>query len=261
MKTALVTGASSGIGETFATELAARQTNLVTVARSKDKLDQLATQLQQKYNIKVEVIAQDLTEPQATKTVFDTITQKGLTIDLLINNAGFGDYGPFVERPLEKQVAMIQLNNIALVELTHLFLPGMKQRGSGGIINVSSIAAFQPLPYLSIYAATKAFVLSFTEAIWAENKDSGVHIMALCPGPTESQFVERAEFPNSFEGAKSNYASPERVVKDALEAFEKNQSNLVTGGVANQLIVNLPRLFPRELIVSLVEKQFRQGQS
>lgn len=261
MKTALVTGASFGIGETFAEELAARNTNLVIVARSKDKLDQLATQLQQQHNIKVEVIAQDLTQPNATQTVFDTITQKGIVIDLLINNAGFGDYGAFVERPLEKQVAMIQLNNIALVELTHLFLPGMKQRGSGGIINVSSIAAFQPLPYLSIYAATKAFVLSFTEAIWAENKDSGVHITAVCPGPTESQFFERAEFPDSLSGAKSNYASAEKVVKDALQALEKNQSNLVTGGVANHFIANLPRLFPREMIVSIVEKQFRQGQS
>jgi short-subunit dehydrogenase len=257
MKTALVTGASSGIGETFAQELASRQTNLVLVARSKDKLDQLATQLQQQHNIQAEVIAQDLTEPNATQTVFDTINQKGLTIDLLVNNAGFGDYGAFIERPLEKQVNMIQLNNIALVELTYLFLPGMKQRGAGGIINVASIAAFQPLPYLSIYAATKAFVLSFTEAIWAENKGSGVNITALCPGPTESQFFERAEFPDSFAGGGSRYTPAEEVVKDALKALEKNQSNQVTGGVSNQLIVNLPRLFPRETIVSLVEKQFR----
>jgi short-subunit dehydrogenase len=257
MTTALVTGASSGIGETFAQELAARKTNLVIVARSKDKLDQLATQLQQQHNIKVDVIAQDLTEPNATQRVFDTMTQTGITIDLLVNNAGFGDYGAFLERPLDKQVAMIQLNNIALVELTYLFLPGMKQRGSGGIINVASIAAFQPLPYLSIYAATKAFVLSFTEAIWAENKESGVNIMALCPGPTESQFFERAEFPDTFAGGGSNYTPAEEVVKDALKALEKNQSNLVTGGVSNQLIVNLPRLFPRETVVSLVEKQFR----
>jgi short-subunit dehydrogenase len=124
MTTALVTGASSGIGETFAQELAARKTNLVIVARSKDKLDQLATQLQQQHNIKVDVIAQDLTEPNATQRVFDTMTQTGITIDLLVNNAGFGDYGAFLERPLDKQVAMIQLNNIALVELTYLFLPG-----------------------------------------------------------------------------------------------------------------------------------------
>ncbi len=259
MKTALVTGASSGIGETFAQELASRQTNLVVVARSKDKLDRLATQLQQQYNIQVDVIAQDLTEPNATQILFNTITQKGITIDLLINNAGFGDYGAFIERPLEKQVTMIQLNNIALVELTHLFLPGMKQRGSGGIINVASIAGFQPLPYLSIYAATKAFVLSFTEAIWAENKGSGVNIMALCPGPTESQFFKRAEFPDSFAGGGGNYTPAEEVVKDALKALAKNQSNRVTGGVANNFIVNLPRLFPREMIVSVVEKQFRSN--
>ncbi|NEN91674.1 MAG: SDR family NAD(P)-dependent oxidoreductase, partial [Okeania sp. SIO3H1] len=149
MKTALITGASSGIGEIFAKELASRKTNLVLVARSEDRLQQLANQLQSQYQIQADVIVQDLTAPAATNSIFETVFQKGLTIDLLVNNAGFGDYGNFTERTLEKQVNMIQLNITALVELTHLFLPRMQQNKSGAIINVSSIGGFQPLPYMS----------------------------------------------------------------------------------------------------------------
>src|SRR4028119_925016 len=195
MTTALITGASAGIGAAFAQELAARQTNLVLVARSEVKLQQLAQQLQEQYKIQVDVIVQDLTEPKAAKTVFDIVTEKGLTIDLLINNAGFGEYGDFAELNGEQQVKMIQLNILALVDLTHHFLPGMRQRRSGGIINMSSVAAFQPMPYFSVYAATKAFVLSFSEALWAENYRYGVHVLAVCPGPTETNFFQEAGFP------------------------------------------------------------------
>ncbi len=258
MKTALITGASSGIGAAFARELAARKIDLILVARSQEKLQQLAEQLQEKFQIRTETIVQDLTQTGAARSLYDAIAQKGGTVDLLINNAGFGDYGAFADRELQRQVDMIQLNITALVELTYLFLPQMKQRGSGGIINVSSIAGFQPLPYMSVYAATKAFVLNFSEALWAENKDSGVRILALCPGATESNFFKEAAFPSSFAGKnKSGYTSAEEVVRDALKALEKNHSTVVTGGTANQLIVNLPRLFPRDWLVSVVEKQFK----
>ena len=153
---------------------------------------------------------------------------------------------------------MIQLNITALVELTRLFLPEMQERKSGGIINVSSIGGFQPLPYMSVYGATKAFVLSFSEALWAENQDSGVKILALCPGPTESNFFQKAEFPISGGGSSmQQLTSAEEVVKDALQALEKNQSNLVTGGFLNQFIVNSSRFLPRETLVSAVEKQFK----
>lgn len=260
MKTALVTGASFGIGEAFAREIARKKIDLVLVARSQDKLQQLATELADKYAIATEVISLDLTAPDAGKTLFDNISARGLTIDLLINNAGFGDYGAFGARPLEKQLAMIQLNTSALVELTGLFLPEMKQRGEGAIVNISSIAGFQPIPYMSVYAATKAFVLNFSEAIWAENKDSGVRILAVCPGPTESQFYDRADFPDSMGGMNGdNMDSAEAVVKKAFEALEKGQSTIVTGGISNQIIVNLPRFVPRELLVSVVGKQFKQG--
>ncbi|MGK7931225.1 MAG: SDR family NAD(P)-dependent oxidoreductase [Microcystaceae cyanobacterium] len=255
METALITGASSGIGEVFAKELASRQTNLILVARSQDKLEKLADDLQRRFTIQTDVIVQDLTDENASQTLFENVKAKGLNVDLLINNAGFGDYGTFSERSLDKQTAMIQLNITALVELTHLFLPQMIEEKQGKIINVASIAAFQPLPYFSVYSATKAFVLSFSEALWAENKNKGIKILALCPGPTESDFFKAAEFPQELK-EKGTVASAETVVKEALIALEKNQSNLVTGGISNNLIVNLPRFFPREFLISAVEKQF-----
>ena len=258
MTTALITGASFGIGETFARELAARKTDLVLVARSQDKLDRLATELSSQYQIKTSVIPQDLTEVQAGQSVFNAVQAQGLTIDLLINNAGFGDYGAFGDRPLSKQMAMVQLNISAVVELTGLFLPLMQQRRDGAIINLSSIAGFQPIPYMSVYAATKAFILNFSEALWAENKDLGVRILAVCPGPTESEFYDRADFPDSATGLNGmTMASAEKVVQESLTALDKGTSTIVAGGFANQIIVNLPRLVPRDLLVKAVGKQFK----
>ena len=241
-ETALITGASSGIGEDFARQLASQKKDLVLVARSQDKLEKLAQELEQKEQVKAIVITQDLTQPNAGQILYDAIKAQGLTIDVLINNAGFGDYGMFSDRPLAKQINMIQLNIAVLTELTGLFLPEMKARKKGAIVNVSSIAGFQPLPYMSVYAATKAFVLSFSEALWAENKDFGIHILALCPGPTESEFVNRAEFPDSLaEQNMNNLASSQEVVEEALQALEKNQCTVVTGGLGNQVIVNASR--------------------
>ncbi|MEA5577398.1 SDR family oxidoreductase [Anabaena sp. UHCC 0451] len=259
MSTALITGASGGIGKAFAEELAARKTNLVLVARSAEKLNEIATKLQKQHQIKVEFIAKDLTETNATNEVFDFIKQKELTIDLLINNAGFGDYGEFAERDGERQLKMIQLNIMALVDLTHKFLPLMRQRRSGSIINVSSIAGFQPMPYISIYAATKAFVLSFSEAIWAENKDYGVKVLVVCPGPTETDFFTEAKFPESLANPNNKIATPEQVVQDALQGLEKGDSTVVSGGLGNQIIVNMHRFLPRESLVSAIAKQFKKG--
>lgn len=257
MPTALITGASSGIGLAFAQELAARNHNLVLVARSEAKLQQLAAQLQNQYKIAVEVLVQDLTEPSAPTAIFEAVTRKEIAIDLLINNAGFGDYGAFAEKQRKRHLEMIQLNVMALVDLTHQFLVGMRQRQSGSIINIASIAAFQPLPYLSVYAATKAFVLSFSEALWAENKSDGIKVLVVCPGPTETEFFKVAEFPQSFVTKTRNYASSEEVVRESLIALEKNQPTVVTGDWTNQAIVNLPRFLPREVLLNAVEKQFR----
>lgn len=259
MGTALITGASSGIGEIFARQLAAKNINLVLVARSRDKLNELAEELNSKYQVQVDTIVQDLTEVAAGQVVFDAVQGKGLEIDLLVNNAGFGDYGNFSDRPLSKQMGMIQLNVAAVVELTGLFLPPMQQRRSGAIINVSSIAGFQPIPYMSVYAATKAFVLNFSEALWAENKELGVKILALCPGPTESKFYDRAEFPDSATGINGmTLADTSQVVAASLKALDKGQANIVPGSFTNQIIVNIPRLVPRDFLVDLVGKQFKK---
>lgn len=252
MTTALITGASTGIGAAYAQELAARQTNLVLVARSEAKLEQLAEQLQRQYKNQVDVVVQDLTEPEAAKAVFDSVAQKGRTIDLLINNAGFGEYGDFAELDGTQQVKMIQLNILALVDLTHHFLPGMRQRRSGGIINMSSTAAFQPMPYFCVYAASKAFILSFSEALWAENQSFGVRVLAVCPGPTDTSFFQEAEFPDVLANfAAANYTPVEVVVREALQALEKNQSTVVPGIITNQLLANLPRFLPREVMIQL----------
>ena len=259
MVTALITGASSGIGAAFAQALAKRQTKLVLVARSKDKLDSLAQQLQEQYQIQVDVLVQDLIVPGAATKIAETLAQKNIAIDLLINNAGFGDYGPFSESSLPKQLEMIQLNISALVELTYQFLPQMQQRGSGSIINVASIAGFQPMPYMSVYAATKAFVLSFSEALWAENREQGVKVLAVCPGPTKTQFFDVAGF-DRLASASSDHqrsASPESVVEEALNALEEDSSTVVPGGVTNQIIVNVSRFLPREALVKLIAQQFR----
>jgi short-subunit dehydrogenase len=260
MATALITGASGGIGATFARELAKRKYNIFLVARSKEKLQKLAQQLQDQHKIQTDILVQDLSVPGAAANVFQATSDRGFAIDILINNAGFGDYGGFSDRSLERQTQMVQLNVMALMELTHFYLPHMRQQRSGSIINLSSIAGFQPIPYMSVYAATKSFVLSFSESLWAENRDYGVYVQALCPGPTKTNFFRRAEFPGA-EGGQTNMdngASPEDIVRESLKAMAKNQPTVVAGGFSNHLITTLPRFFPRETVVGLVEKQFRK---
>jgi short-subunit dehydrogenase len=224
MKTALITGASTGIGVVFARQLAQRQMELILVARSRDKLEQLAAELEEQYGVKVTVIVQDLTVAGAGKLVYDTVNQKGINVDLLVNNAGFGDYGAFSERDLARQLEMIQLNNLVLVELSHYFLRPMLAGTGGAIINVASIAGFQPLPYLSVYAAN---------------------------------FFEVARFPRAFMGKNGRLDSAEVVVQEALTALANKRPNVVAGKFANKIIVNLPRFLPRSWIVSLIEKQFK----
>ncbi len=262
MQTALITGASSGIGLTFAEQLAEQHTNLVLVARSEDKLQALAQRLAQNHGIKTWVLPYDLTETDAGAQVAKTVDEWGLTIDLLVNNAGFGEYGSFSDRPRERHLNMVQLNIAALVDLTYQFLPRMRAKRSGAIVNVSSIAGFQPMPYLATYAASKAFVLSFSEALWAEVQDDNVRVVALCPGPTETSFFEEANFPDSMgDSMKSSLADPEEIVRDALKAIESNTPTVVSGGFLNQVIVNISRFLPRPVLVSAVEKQFRPPSS
>jgi hypothetical protein len=259
MPTALVTGASMGIGAAFARELAARQYNLVLVARSQDKLLAIAEELQTRHSIKVQVIVGDLTDAKTPQFIFETVTSWDWSIDLLINNAGFGDYGEFTTRERTRQLAMIQLNIMALVELTHLFLPTMQARRSGSIINVASIAAFQPMPYLSVYAATKAFVLSFSEAIRAENRHLGINVQCLCPGATESNFTAVSGLETAFGDFdhKPTLADATLVAQESLTALEHNKSNVVAGGIGNRIGAGLSRILPSETLAAFVEKVFR----
>jgi len=261
--TALITGASSGIGTEFARALARRNTDLILVARRQDRLEALAEQLSQECNVQARAIPQDLLAPDAGETLDAAIAAEGLSVDLLINNAGFGDYGEFGQSDLSKQLQMLDLNVRSLVELTYRFLAPMQQRGTGSIINVASIAAFQPLPYMSTYAASKSFVLSFTEALWAENRAKGIKVLALCPGPTETEFFKVAGFdkvePSNKPGG--NMLSAAEVVDRALEALDRGDANIVTGDFATQATVNVSRFLPRQFLVEGVEKFFRPKQS
>ncbi len=257
MSTALITGASGGIGKAFAEEMAARGMNLVLVARSQAKLNQIASELQAKHDIKVDIIIQDLTDTGATNAVFDYTQTQGIRIDFLINNAGFGDYGDFANSDENRQTQIVQLNILALINLTHKYLPLMRQHRSGSIINIASIAAFQPIPYISVYAATKAFVLSFSQALWAENRSYGIRVLCSCPGPTETNFFTEANFPEAIAAKNTQIGTPEVVVQDALRALEKGDSVVVSGGFANNAIANLSRIVPRQTLVSFLEKQFK----
>lgn len=260
MTTALITGASSGIGAVFAEKLASRKQDLVLVARSQDKLQSLADRLSQQYGIQTTVIAQDLTAPDASEIIFTMLEQQGIEIDWLINNAGFGTYGEFAEGDRENHLNMIRLNVLALVDLTHRYLPGMRSRRSGSIINIGSTASFQPIPYFAVYAATKAFVLSFSESLWHECKPYGVKVLAVCPGPTETEFFKVADFPASMkEQMGQDYDSPNAVVEEALKALNQEKANVVTGGLKNQILVNVSRFFPRETLTSAVGRFFKSN--
>ncbi|MBD0267546.1 MAG: SDR family oxidoreductase [Cyanobacteria bacterium Co-bin8] len=251
MTTALITGASAGIGAEFAQQLAVRQIDLVLVARSQDKLQELANSLKHQHQIQVDIIVQDLTAADATETVFQTAQQLGRSIDILVNNAGIGDYGDFAESDRDFQLKMVQLNMATIVDLTHRFLPGMRQRQTGGVINLCSVAAFHSMPYFSIYAATKAFILSFSEALWAENRSYGVHVLAVCPGPVGVKFFKEAGFPPFLVNVAARFDTPvETVAQEALKAFENRKPLVIPGNLINPILAILPRFLPREGVAS-----------
>ncbi|HEY7768920.1 SDR family oxidoreductase [Longimicrobium sp.] len=237
---ALVTGASMGIGEAFARALAARGMNLVLCARSADRLQALGDALRREHGIGTQVVAADLAVPGAAARAWEQASSAH-PIHLLVNNAGFGLRGRFHELPRERQGEMVSLNCTALLELAHLALGEMRGRGVGGIINVASIVAFQPVPSMAAYAATKAFVLSLSESLAVENRDAGVRVTALCPGPTPSGFQAVAGT-RVYEG-QPGYLTPEQVVAGGLEAFDAGKSHVVPGA-ANRAATLFGRLLP-----------------
>jgi uncharacterized protein len=253
MKITLITGASSGIGEAFARRLAAQGENVLLVARSKDKLQGLCDELAQAHNVHAQSVALDLTERDAPVKLFAETTRRGLQVETLINNAGFGSMGDFAALDLARELEMIDLNVHALVALTHLYLQPMRERKSGTIINVASTAAFQGVPFMATYAATKAFVLSFSEALWDENRPLGVHVMALCPGVTETNFFAAA---NTDKPPMRVAQTPDEVVDTALRGLKRRKSHIISGWT-NYIMTESERLVPRWIVARIAGKAMR----
>lgn len=248
---ALVTGASTGLGAAFAQELAVRGcTRLTLVARSQQNLEALATRLRKDHPVEVQVVPQDLAQAGAAAAVVKRL-ETAQPVDVLVNNAGFGSCGRFDEQDIANQLSEIQLNIAAVVDMSHAFLPGMRARGFGGILNVASIAAFQPTPYMATYAASKSFILSWTEALWAETQGSGVHVTALCPGPTETRFFARMG--HTLPERLGKNVPPEPVVRDGLDALSQGRSSKVSG-LRNYFLTQFPRIVPRQLMATLSER-------
>src|SRR2546421_4363712 len=254
MNTTLITGASSGIGEAFARKLAARGHNLLLVARTEEKLVMLCSELGRIQSIRAQYVAMDLAEPDAPARLFEETQRRDLQIDFLINNAGFGSMGDFAKLDPESELKMIDVNVRSLVELTHRFLAPMRERKSGSIINVASTAAFQAVPFMATYAATKAFVLSFSEALWEENRPYGVKVMALCPGVTETNFFEAAK----IQRPPARIAqTPEAVVDAALRGLARGKSHVISGW-SNFFVTESERLLPRSVVARIAGTMLRK---
>ncbi|MEU7764389.1 SDR family oxidoreductase [Nocardia sp. NPDC049190] len=256
--TAVVTGASSGIGEQFARQLAARGVNLVLTARNEVRLQSLTDQLKAAHpDVGVAVMTADLSVPTAAAELTEKLTVAGVTVDMLVNNAGFGSHDLFVDEDPDNVAREIQLNCGSLVALTARLLPGMLARGRGGVLNVASTAAFQPVPTIAVYAASKAFVLSFTEALWEETRGSGVRVLALCPGATETGFFEVTGKEFMTHGRQT----PEFVAAVGLRAFDSGHGPSVVSGLANRMLANGYRFLPRGAMVRLARMNVRAART
>jgi short-subunit dehydrogenase len=253
---ALITGASSGIGAEFARQLAARGMHLVLVARREELLKSLADELFTAHGTKTEIIPADLGDPQAPAKLIAEVERRGRVIELLVNNAGFGYVSEIETTDVSRVMQLVQLNIATLTELTYRVLPGMLQRGHGGIINVSSVAGFQPVAYMGPYAASKAYVLHFTESLWAEAREKGVTVTALCPGTTRTDFFDVAGASPGWLDKHSPH-TPDAVVRAGLKAFEKKRSYVVSGW-KNYILSLLVRLAMRSTVVKESMKYFRQ---
>ncbi len=245
----LVTGASSGIGYEMAKQLAAKNYNLILVARSEDKLLQLQKDLQNQFNIGVEYLLFDLSEPNSANDLYQLVKEKSYLVTGLINNAGFGDYGNFVEMPLKKDEEMIAVNITALVGLTKLFGADMVKAGKGRIMNVASLLSFLPFPYYSMYSATKCFVLAFTETVATELQGTGVTVTALCPGSVETPFhTDAMRKTNAMSANKPMTA--DMVAKAGVELFLNGKGKKIVGFM-NWFLSNLPRVTPDRIMMKI----------
>jgi short-subunit dehydrogenase len=254
MKTTLITGASGGIGEAFARRLAAEKHNLFLVARSGEKLAALCEELKAKHGVEAQFFALDLTERESDARLFEQTERLGLNVEWLVNNAGFGNFGEFADSDLEKELGMIDLNVRSLVALTHRYLKSMREKRSGVVINVSSTAGFQPVPFMATYAATKAFVTSFSEALWEENRQFGVKVIALCPGGTQTNFFNEAGVGEKM--PMRALETPEAVVETALRGVRAGRSYIISGW-SNRFAAQFGNFFPNSWIARIIGKVLR----
>ena len=252
-KWALVTGASAGIGKALAEELALGGANLVLTARRQDRLESLARTLCARHGIQTETFVADLIQPSCALEIFQFTQSRGLRISLLVNNAGFGQYGEFHTAAQDRLLAMVQVNCGAVVHLARLYLPEMVAKRSGDVLIVASTASFQAVPYISTYAATKAFDLFLAEGLAEEMKPYGVRVCALCPGTTTSEFHELAGHPSASKGHEQ---SAETVARNGLEALAAGKSYVISG-LQNYLGAHSQRMVPRRLVSRIAARMFR----
>lgn len=249
----LITGASAGIGAEFARQYAARGCELVLVARRADALNVLAAELKSKYGTVSHVVPADLAEVAAPDAIFSAVTALGVSVDVLVNNAGFGYLSAVTDAPPEKLLGIVQVNIAALVHLTRLFLPPMISRRSGGVLNVASTAAFVPGPLMAVYYASKAFVLSFSEALWNELEGTGVKSSCLCPGATITEFGTASGMDKTPLFSRAVGMDAASVASIGVKGLERNEA-VVVCGVANTLAVASSKFFPRKLTATMVRK-------
>ena len=251
--TALVTGASSGLGTHYAEFLARAGMDLVLVARRVSELEEVAETIKQRHGRQATVLPADLTDRAARAELTDQVTAQGITVDVLINNAGFGTKGEFAEIDPDRIVREVELNCVALTDLSRAYLPGMLDRRYGAIINIASTAGFQPIPGMSVYAATKAYVRSFSQALWSETRDTGVRVLSVCPGPTETEFMVAAGAP----GMMPLRRTPEQVVQSTFRALNRNSPEAVDGPV-NRITSFAANLVPTRLVLP-VSRAYTKG--
>ncbi len=250
MPTALITGASSGIGLELASLAARARHDLVLVARNRERLESIARGLGEEFGVRVTVVPEDLSRPAAPGEIAREVSERGIAVDVLVNNAGLGTYGFFAETPLDREIETISVNVTALTVLTKLFLPSMLERRRGRILNVASTAAFQPGPLMAVYYASKAYVLSFSEALASETAGTGVTVTALCPGPTPTEFQRRA-------GVPAAPTLPGPFAKSAAEVARSGWAGMMAGrrivvpGFANRALIQAQRLAPRRLVTDI----------
>ena len=254
--TALITGASAGIGAELAKVFAAKKHDVVLVARRRDALEALAGAIEGKHGVKATVIADDLREAEAPERIFAAVREAGIHVDVLVNNAGFGLAGEFSETPIEREIDMVQVNITALMHLTKLFIAPMLKRRAGYVMNVASTAAFFPGPLQSVYYASKAFVLSFSQALAEELEPAGVSVTCLCPGPTETEFAQAAGM-KSVRLPNLDLAEADDVAEFGYRAMKARERVAVHGG-RNKLVVQAQRFVPRRLIARAMSRMQRR---